>query len=31
VLKYLEESRKQVILAEKALGRIMDALDIAKP
>jgi hypothetical protein len=31
VLKYLEESRKQVIMAEKALTRIMDALDIAKP
>lgn len=29
VLKYLEESRKQVILAEKALKTIMDALDIS--
>ena len=29
VLKYLEESRKQVILAEKALKTIMDALEIS--
>jgi hypothetical protein len=29
VLKYLEEARTQVILAEKALKTIMDCLDIA--
>lgn len=29
VLKYLEESRKQVIMAEKALKIIMDCLDLS--
>ena len=30
VLKYLEESKKQVILAEKALKRILDTVESAK-
>lgn len=29
VLKYLEESKKQVILAEKALKRILDTIESA--
>ena len=29
VLKYLEESKKQVILAEKALKRIIETIDSA--